>query len=129
MRRTIALAILVTGAVFIGWAGPVDASPPTNRFTIDRSVAAPGSEVTAQSLTPCPSGSTHAVVALGTRRGTTDIAQWQGVLDGQGHWAIVFSVPAALSPGRYVVMADCRDATNTPLIQYRPLQLRVPRAR
>ena len=127
MRRVLALAVLVSGFVLVGWAAPVGAGSSRNRFSIDTFRAAPGTAVTAQSATPCPSGSAHAVVAMGTRRGTTDIAQWQGSVDAQGHWTIVFAVPAALSAGNYVVMADCRDAANSPLLQYRQVQLRVPR--
>ena len=62
-----------------------------------------------RSITQCPAGGQ--IVDVHLMQGTTTLGSASTTADAKGKWAVTMSIPTALNPGTYAVIATCSGGT------------------
>ncbi len=82
-------------------------APPSGTMTTNPSSGPPGTVISAESVTPCPSGSTGATIYFKTNADATVAGAPASSFDPSGDWAGTVAVPPGTAPGSYFVTASC----------------------
>jgi hypothetical protein len=85
-----------------------------------------GSSINVASVSPCPAGaaSQSANVALDNSSGTTVATLAPKLLDAEGNWAGVLTLPSSLSNGSYFIHAQCLTGSTTNAVYgYAPITI------
>ena len=82
-------------------------APPSGTLTTTPSSGPPGTVISADSVTPCPSGSTRTTISFKNSADVTVASASASSFDASGDWAGTVAVPTGTTPGSYFVTASC----------------------